>query len=129
MDTQTPPTIPDGAMPSELVPVGPPVKDGISWRFRYRLRGDPVQPGHPLYDEDDAVQVRVIHLRPKDPVSYKIMLPGDILSPVAITNRYSDLKGLVENVLTWSNLGSYAKWLAGRYGARLEAQMRRDSGL
>lgn len=129
MDTQTPPSIPDGVMPSALVPVGPPIKDGISWRFLYRLRGDPVQPGHPLYDERDSVQVRVIHLRPGDPVSYKILLPGDILSPAAITNRYSDLKGLVDEVLTWLNLGSYAKWLGARYGMRLEYQMRRDSGL
>lgn len=126
MDTKTPPAIPEGLIPSHLELVQRPDVEGISWRFLYRLRGDPARPGHPLYDERDAIQVRI---RPdKQVTSYAVWFPGEFCFP-SHQNRFGDLAGLVTETLTWLNLVDYAKWLAARYAARLEGQMRKDSGL
>lgn len=131
MDTKNPPVIPEGLMPSSLVLVQPPTVEGISWRFLYRLRGDIAQPGHPLYEERDAIQVRI---RPdKQTTSHWIWFPSgsDFVFPEHV-NKYGGpetLVELVQHTLTQGTLRGYAKWLASRYATRLEAQMRKDSGL
>ncbi len=126
MDTKTPSVIPDGIIPSNLELVQPPDVDGISWRFMYRLRGDRVRPGDPLYDEKDAIQVRI---RPDKLVTaYSVWFPGAFCFP-SHQNRYGDLEGLVVEMLTRHNLVNYAKWLSTRYATQLESLIRRDSGL
>lgn len=129
MTAVTPPPAPK--VPDALVLHRGPVMEGTSWQFLYRLRGDPVPPGDPLFDEKESIQVRI---RPSvDVTSHWVWFPSgsDFVFPEHF-NKYGGPEALAELVaetLTRGNLRAYAKWLAARYAVRTEETMLRASGL